>query len=158
MTESALTAIIIVQVLSHVHEAGHHGQGTFSSPAAREYSPKVFPSFPVDAAGLPRKTEQPAGMRDKKHGSMNMEKILPVTIWDHDVRRIYEIEKNLRNVLKSMNIQGQISIMSEPPLLARTGVLHQIPLLEIQGKFWGTTPGRSISEQDILALLNIIKP
>lgn len=89
---------------------------------------------------------------------MNMEKILPVTIWDHDVRRIYEIEKNLRNVLKSMNIQGQISIMSEPPLLARTGVLHQIPLLEIQGKFWGTTPGRSISEQDILVLLNIIKP
>ena len=47
--------------------------------------------------------------------------------------------------------------MSEPPLLARMGVLHRVPILEIDGVQWALVPNCTISEEDCRNLLKILE-
>ena len=43
--------------------------------------------------------------------------------------------------------------MSEPPLLAREGLLNDVPALEIAGRYWKLRPNQTISEEACRSLL-----
>ena len=78
-------------------------------------------------------------------------------LWDHNTERIAEISANLRKVMQVNRIEGTIRVMSEPPLLARMGVLHRVPILEIDGVQWTLVPNCTISEEDCQNLLHMLK-
>lgn len=81
---------------------------------------------------------------------------MDITLWDRDATRISEIERNLRSAMKKLAIKGHITIMSEPPLLNRMGVLHRVPLLKINGMYWSLHVEETIPEQDIIDLLTAL--
>ena len=78
---------------------------------------------------------------------------MDITLWDRDATRISDIERNLRSAMKKLAIEGHITIMSEPPLLNRMGVLHRVPLLEIDSMYWSLHVEETIPEKDIIDLL-----
>lgn len=78
-------------------------------------------------------------------------------LWDHNTERIAEISANIRKVMQEKGIEGTIRVMSEPPLLARMGVLHRVPILEIDGVQWALVPNCTISEEDCRNLLKILE-
>lgn len=60
-----------------------------------------------------------------------------ITLWDDNCQRLMEIEKNLRVVMRKMNIHATVQLNSELPLLKRSGVHGKTPILQINdGKFW----------------------
>ncbi len=79
-----------------------------------------------------------------------------ITIWDNNSTRIAEIDVNLGNAMRRLGMKGLVRIMSEPPLLAREGLLNDVPVLEIQGKYWKIHPNRTITEEECLSLLRIL--
>ncbi len=79
-----------------------------------------------------------------------------ITLWDRDATRIADIEKNLRSAMKKLAIEGHITIMSEPPLLNRMGVINRVPLLEINGMYWSLHVEETIPESDIIDLLSAL--
>lgn len=78
---------------------------------------------------------------------------MEITIWDNDIARIGVIERNLAIAMRYLGLSGTIHIMSEPPLLAREGLLNDVPVLEIAGKYWKLRPNSIITENDCLCLL-----
>ena len=83
---------------------------------------------------------------------------IEITIWDHDIERIADIDRNLHRALRKIGRRCQILCMSEPPMLARKGVLHSAPVLEIDGNLWSLKPGDNITEADCDSLVSIIFP
>ena len=81
---------------------------------------------------------------------------MDITIWDCDATRISDIERNLRSAMKKLSVEGHITIMSEPPLLNRMGVIHRVPLLEINGMYWSLHVEETIPEADIIDLLRAL--
>ncbi len=71
---------------------------------------------------------------------------LEIVIWDYNPDRIAAIDRNLHSALKKLGRHGNVTSMSEPPLLARTGMLDRAPVLEIEGKYWSLVPGMEIPE------------
>mgnify|MGYP000922589503 CR=1 FL=1 len=85
-----------------------------------------------------------------------MKQLPDITIWDNDSARIADIDVNLGNAMRRLGLKGLVRIMSEPPLLAREGLLNDVPVLEIQGRYWKIHPNRTITEEECLSLLRII--
>lgn len=83
-----------------------------------------------------------------------MEPPLRIIIWDHNADRIAAIDHNLHCALRKVGIRGEVFSMSEPPLLARKGLIHRVPVLEIGGMHWSLTPGEEISEAACEQLLS----
>lgn len=81
---------------------------------------------------------------------------MDITLWDRDATRIADIEKNLRSAMKKLSMSGHVTIMSEPPLLNRMGVINRVPLLEINGMYWSLRADETIPESDILDLLTAL--
>ncbi len=79
--------------------------------------------------------------------------MLRITIWDNDAARAAEIDRNLHTALSDLGVDALVLLNSEPPLLARENLLQRVPVLEIAGKYWSKTPGKSFSIQDCVALL-----
>ncbi|KIX12864.1 hypothetical protein [Dethiosulfatarculus sandiegensis] len=75
-----------------------------------------------------------------------MDQSLEIIIWDYNADRIAAIDHNLHSAMRKLNCQGRVKSMSEPPLLARTGVLPRVPVLEIDGMYWSLRPGEEIPE------------
>ncbi len=80
-----------------------------------------------------------------------------ITLWDRDAARIAEIEKNIKGAFNELKIKGEIIIMSEPPLLARTGIIHRVPVLEINGLQYSLKAGETMPQRDIVDLLAALK-
>ncbi|MBU4275877.1 MAG: hypothetical protein KKC30_03950 [Proteobacteria bacterium] len=77
-----------------------------------------------------------------------------IIIWDHDVVRIAAIDRNLHCALQKVGHRCRVLSMSEPPLLARKGVLHKAPVLEIDGMFWSLKQNEEISEDECHFLIS----
>lgn len=82
-----------------------------------------------------------------------MSNFLYITLWDNDAPRIAQIERNLHQAMRNLGLQGQVDIMSEPPLLARMGMLNEVPVLEIGGLYWKREAGRVIGLKACESLL-----
>ncbi len=82
-----------------------------------------------------------------------MSRFLHITLWDNDAARITEIERNLHQAMRNLSLRGQVDIMSEPPLLARMGMLNEVPVLEIGGLYWKREAGRVIGLKACESLL-----
>lgn len=78
---------------------------------------------------------------------------LEITLWDNDIPRMAEIERNLHQAMRVLGLHGQVNFMSEPPLLARMGMLNEVPVLEIGGLYWKHGANRTISPEACEALL-----
>ena len=78
---------------------------------------------------------------------------IDICIWDNDSARIAEIDANLARALRSLGMRGNVRSMSEPPLLAREGLLNDVPALEIAGRYWKLRPNQTISEEACRSLL-----
>lgn len=85
-----------------------------------------------------------------------MRDVLRIIIWDLNAERISVIDRNLCLALQNRGIRGEIICMSEPPLLARMGLSHKVPVLEIGGMHWSHTPGEEISIEACEKLLSIL--
>lgn len=82
---------------------------------------------------------------------------IQVTIWDLSPKRIYRISNYLKKAMIQLDIEGQVCSMSEPPLLGRMGVIHKIPVLEIDGLFWNIENTNDISFDMCICLLSFLK-
>ena len=71
---------------------------------------------------------------------------LEIIIWDYNPDRIAAIEHNLHCAMHTLGCRGTVSCMSEPPLLARMGLMNRVPVLEIDGMHWSLKPEEEISE------------
>lgn len=85
-----------------------------------------------------------------------MSDVLNITLWDNDVPRIAEIKRNLHRALLRLGLRGRVRIMSEPPLLARMGMLNEVPVLEIGGLYWRHGANRAISPEVCEVLLRLV--
>ena len=79
-----------------------------------------------------------------------------ITIWDNDIPRIAEIDRNLHRALLRLGLRGRVRVMSEPPLPARMGMLNEVPVLEIGGLYWRHGANRAISPEACEALLRLV--
>ena len=84
------------------------------------------------------------------HGMNEKRKIV---IWDTDARRAAEISRNLGLAMRATGVRRDLEIMSEPPLVARTGLNGRLPALEADGMFWTWKVGEGIPEEAAAALL-----
>lgn len=84
-----------------------------------------------------------------------MEK-LEIIIWDNDVKRIREIDANLFVAAKRCGCSVVTKSISEPPLLAREGLLPRVPVLEIAGQYWSLKPQTIFTEEQCVALVSKI--
>lgn len=82
-----------------------------------------------------------------------MSDFLEITLWDNDIPRMAEIERNLHQALLALGLHGQVNFMFEPPLLARMGMLNEVPVLEIGGLYWKYGANRTIGPEACEALL-----
>lgn len=82
-----------------------------------------------------------------------MSDFLDITLWDNDLPRIVEIDRNLHRALLRLGLRGRVRVMSEPLLLARMGMLHEVPVLEIGGLYWSHGANRALSPEACEALL-----
>ena len=80
-----------------------------------------------------------------------------ITIWDNDIVRIRDIDRNLNLAMRELGIRRVIRVISEPPLLARENLLNRLPVLEIAGRYWSLKPGRTISQESCKGLLQMIE-
>lgn len=80
---------------------------------------------------------------------------LSIVIWDYDPERIAEIDRNLHQALRELNLRGTVSSLSEPPLMSREGLVGREPVLEIGDAYW-SRPGETISKEACLKLLSRI--
>ena len=71
---------------------------------------------------------------------------LSIVIWDYDPERIAEIDRNLHQALRELNLRGTVSSLSEPPLMSREGLVGREPVLEIGDAYWSLRPGETISK------------
>lgn len=78
---------------------------------------------------------------------------LRIVIWDNDAARIAEIDRNLHLSARGIGLKIAVNSNSEPPALAREQFLNRVPVIEIEGRFWSKTPGKTLSEADCLNLL-----
>ena len=81
---------------------------------------------------------------------------MQITIWDNDSKRIAKIDRNLSLALKELSIKAIITVISEPPILARENLLNRVPVLEIHDHFWCLEPGIAFSKSDCKKLLQKI--
>jgi hypothetical protein len=81
---------------------------------------------------------------------------MQITIWDNDSKRIAKIDRNLSLALKELSIKAIITVISEPPILARENLLNRVPVLEIYDHFWSLEPGIVFSKSDCTKLLQKI--
>ena len=70
---------------------------------------------------------------------------MDIVIWDIDAARINDIDRNLRQAMKELGLRGQVTSMSEPPLVARMGLLGKTPVLEINSLYWSLPQGEEIT-------------
>lgn len=80
-----------------------------------------------------------------------------IVIWDSVPERIAIIDENLHRAMRRVGIRCAVSSMSEPPLLARMDMLGRLPSLEINGDYWTLEPGRVITEEECIHLLQFLK-
>lgn len=60
-----------------------------------------------------------------------------ITLWDSNSQRLLRLEATMRVVMKEMNIQADVQLNSEPPLLKRHGLHTKIPTIQVDnGEFW----------------------
>lgn len=78
---------------------------------------------------------------------------LEIVIWDTDAERIAEIDRNLYSAFKELGIKGLVTCNAEPPSLARAGLMDRVPVLEIAGKYWSREPGKALSVDACVKLL-----
>lgn len=81
---------------------------------------------------------------------------IDITIYDLDPERLSIIDKNIKSALKKLNLKGEITLISEPPLISRMNIYHRIPVIEINNQYWSKTIYETISENDCIELLKII--
>ena len=81
---------------------------------------------------------------------------IDITIYDLDPERLSIIDKNIKSALKKLNLKGEITLISEPPLISRMNIYHRIPVIEINNQYWSKKIYETISENDCIELLKII--
>ena len=78
---------------------------------------------------------------------------MDIRILDNDARRIAEIDRNINLALRELKIEALVTSNSEPPSLAREGLIGKVPVLQIAGKYWSISEKRAFTKQECLALL-----
>jgi hypothetical protein len=79
--------------------------------------------------------------------------MIEIKIWDYEPSRLIEIDRNLRMALQQIKADAIILWISEPPLMAREGIIGKEPVLEIDGQYWSLHPGQSITKEQCVQLL-----
>ena len=82
--------------------------------------------------------------------------MLHITLWDNDIERIHKLDTALHQALRNRGLKARVDIMSEPPLLARMGLLNTLPVLEINGLYWRYNAQTGITVEALEALLKRI--
>lgn len=76
-----------------------------------------------------------------------------IRILDIDARRIAEIDRSINLALREMRIDALVTSNSEPPSLAREGLIGKVPVLEIAGKYWSIPGKRAFTKEECIQLL-----
>lgn len=76
-----------------------------------------------------------------------------IIIWDANAQRSSEIDRTLRQTMRTLGCHYELEHQSEPPFLTRMGLYTKAPVLEINGQYWTWKAGESIPEEAALALL-----
>lgn len=84
-----------------------------------------------------------------------MDTYLDICIWDLDSERIANLDKKIRISLTKLKLQAHLHSNVEPPLVARMNLTARVPVLEINGVFWGQTPGKEFSQEACERLLSL---
>jgi hypothetical protein len=82
--------------------------------------------------------------------------MMQIIIWDNEVDRISEIDKNLHLALKELHVRAIVTINPEPPSIAREQLLQRLPVIEINEKYWSLKPGKAFSKRECISLLRQI--
>lgn len=78
---------------------------------------------------------------------------MEIQILDNDARRIAEIDRNINLALRELKINALVTSNSEPPSLAREGLIGKVPVLQIAGKYWSISEKRAFTKQECITLL-----
>lgn len=77
-----------------------------------------------------------------------------IIIWDDNPVRISEMETHLRMALIEREMDVDIQINNERPLLARNGMIGAMPAFQIdEGDFWRLNVGKSVSVEEFRKFL-----
>ena len=81
---------------------------------------------------------------------------MEIQILDNDARRIAEIDRNINLALRELKINALVTSNSEPPSLAREGLIGKVPVLQIADKYWSIPEKRAFTKQECITLLTRI--
>ena len=81
-----------------------------------------------------------------------------IGLWDDNAQRLTALERNLRVVMKAMNIKAEVQMNNEPPLLARHGINGKTPAVQVNdGDFWTHVPDELISVENLEKLFTALR-
>ena len=80
---------------------------------------------------------------------------LEITVWEADVAVLHPLLVNLKEALRNLNMKASIQINSEPPHLARHGILGKTPVIEINASMWSLRQNHIITVEQFINLLRM---
>jgi len=78
---------------------------------------------------------------------------LRIVVLDHQLDRMRECEQAVHQAVRELGLKAEVTMVSEPPYLARLNVWDRLPALEIDGMIWSRKPGEAFSVSEIVGLL-----
>lgn len=80
-----------------------------------------------------------------------------IIIWDDMSQRIHLMEDSIIRVFKQLNIDAEIQINCEVPLLSRNKMIGKIPAFQIGNDLWRLSPNKIVTEEQFLTLFTQLK-
>ncbi len=78
---------------------------------------------------------------------------LKIVVLDHQLDRMRECEQAVQQAVRELGLKADVTMVSEPPYLARMNVWDRLPALEINGMIWSLRPGEPFTGSEIARLL-----
>ncbi len=78
---------------------------------------------------------------------------LKIVVLDHQLDRMQECEQAVQQAVRELGLKAEVTMVSEPPYLARLDVWDRLPALEIDGMIWSRRPGEAFTSSEIAGLL-----
>ncbi len=65
-----------------------------------------------------------------------MAQTMKIVVLDHQLDRMRECEQAVQQAVREVGLKAEVTMVSEPPYLARLDVWDRLPALEIDGMIW----------------------
>lgn len=79
-----------------------------------------------------------------------------ITIFEQDAQKAAKLLSHINRAMNALGLKGLVHSITEAPILAREGLLGQLPTIKIDDKFWNMQDFDSPDYQQCLSLLQYV--